>query len=326
MKIIVMSVAGVVGALVFVAAIFVTANWAPERSVADLAMRWAPPPSIFLDVAAMKIHVRDEGPRDDKSPIVLLHGTGSSLHAWEGWAQALKDKRRVIRFDLPGFGLTGPSPNHVYSIDNDIRVLIAVLDKLGVEHCVLGGASHGGGIAWRAALAHPARIDKLILVDAIGYPTKPVSQPLGFRLASIPGMDWLLEHILPRTLVEQGFRDVWGHPDRVTPEMVERSIELTQRKGNRRALLDRFHQDGGASLAYRIPELKLPTLIIWGGKDRLIPPENAERFHRDISGSALVMFEDLGHAPEEEAPARTVAAVKRFLRDRADLHARSQIH
>jgi pimeloyl-ACP methyl ester carboxylesterase len=261
----------------------------------------------------MKVHVRDEGPRDDRSPIVLLHGTGSSLHAWEGWSQALKDKRRVIRFDLPGFGLTGPSPDGIYSIDNDIGVLIAVLDKLGVEHCVLGGASLGGGIAWRAALTHPARVEKIILVDAGGYPTKPISQPIGFRLASVPGMDWLFENILPRYLVEEGFRDVWGDPNRVTAEMVDRSIELTQREGNRRAFLDRSHQWHGGSLAHRIPELRFPTLIIWGGRDRLIPPENAERFHRDIAGSTLVIFEDLGHAPEEEDPARTVAAVKQFL-------------
>ena len=196
---------------------------------------------------------------------------------------------------------------------HDIRVLIAVLDKLGVEHCVLGGASLGGGIAWRAALFHPSRVDKIILVDAGGYPTTPISEPIGFRLASIPGMDWLFENILPRSLVEQGFRDVWGDPSRVTPEMVERSIELTQREGNRRAFLDRSHQWHGGSLAHRIPELKLPTLIIWGGRDRLIPPENAERFHRDITGSTLVIFRDLGHAPEEEDPARTVAAVKQFL-------------
>jgi pimeloyl-ACP methyl ester carboxylesterase len=127
-------------------------------------------------------------------------------------------------------------------------------------------------------------------------------------------MDWLFENILPRYLVEQGFRDVWGDPNRVTPEMVERSIELTQREGNRRALLDRFHQyRGSGSLSRRIPELKLPTLIIWGGRDRLIPPENARRFHRDIAGSSLVIFEDLGHAPEEEDPTRTVAVVKQFL-------------
>jgi pimeloyl-ACP methyl ester carboxylesterase len=247
---------------------------------------------------------------------VLLHGTGSSLHAWEGWAQALTAQRRVIRYDLAGFGLTGPSPDGAYSLDGDVRLLVAILDKLGISRCVVGGNSLGGAIAWRAALAHPARIEKLILVDAGGYPPHASSIPLGFRLARLaplPLMGALLEHILPRSLVEQGFRNIYGDPARVTQEQIDRSVELTQRAGNRRALLARARQRRTEILAERIPELKLPTLILWGGRDRLIPPEDAERFHREIAGSTLVIFEDLGHAPEEEDPARTVAAVQRFL-------------
>jgi len=244
---------------------------------------------------------------------VLLHGAGSSLHAWEGWAQALRGERRVIRLDLPGFGLTGPTPNGVYTIDIDMSVVIAILDKLGIERFIVAGNSLGGAIAWRTALAYPSRVEKLILVDASGYPFGSISQPLGFRLALVPGASWLLQSTLPRFLVEEGLRNVFGDPNKVTPEMVERSVELTQREGNRRAIMDRFHQGRRGNFAQRIPELKLPTLIIWGGKDRLISPVNAERFHREIAGSKLVMFDDLGHAPEEEDPARTVEAVKKFL-------------
>ena len=297
-------------------AIVVAANWAPDKSVEELEPRWAPPPSTFLDVLGMHVHLRDEGPRDDPSPIVLLHGSGSSLHAWEGWAQALRSRRRVIRYDLAGFGLTGPSPDDTYSLDADVRLLVAILDKLGVARCVLGGNSLGGAIAWRAALAHPARIERLILVDAGGYPPHPSSIPLGFRLARLarwPLLATLFEHVLPRSLVAQGFRNIYGDPSKVTQEQIERSVELTRRAGNRRALLARAMQRRTGILAERIPELTLPTLILWGGRDRLIPPEDAERFHREIAGSTLAIFEDLGHAPEEEDPARTVAAVKRFL-------------
>ena len=102
--------AAIVGALALLIAAVVAATWAPDRPVQELKARWAPSPSVSLDVAGMQIHVRDEGPRDDPSPIVLIHGTSASLHTWEGWAQALKGRRRVIRFDLPGFGLTGPAP------------------------------------------------------------------------------------------------------------------------------------------------------------------------------------------------------------------------
>jgi pimeloyl-ACP methyl ester carboxylesterase len=317
MKIAVIVLAGFVGTLVLLAAAFLAANWAPERSVAELGEKWAPPPSVFVDVAGMTVHLRDEGPRDDTRPIVLLHGTGSSLHAWQGWADALKDKRRVIRFDLPGFGLTGPSPDRDYSLDKDVALLFAVLDKLGVERCILGGNSLGGSVSLNAALTNPARVEKLILVDSGGYPLNPSSAPAGFLVAHIaaqvPWMGWLLKNTVPRSLVEQGMRNVFGDPSKVTPEMVGRAVALTQREGNRQALLDRFKQRRSGSLAQRIPELKLPTLIMWGGRDRLIPLANAYRFRREITGSTLVIFDDLGHAPEEEDPARTVVAVKQFL-------------
>src|SRR5687768_5016055 len=103
------------GALFFgVIAIILT--WAPDQPVAELRSRWAPPPSRFIEVDGLQVHLRDEGPHDDPEPIVLLHGTSASLHTWEGWAQALRGTRRVIRFDLPGFGLTGPNAQNDYSM------------------------------------------------------------------------------------------------------------------------------------------------------------------------------------------------------------------
>jgi pimeloyl-ACP methyl ester carboxylesterase len=305
--------AGVLALVVLLISVFVAANWAPDRTVKQLQARWAPPPSAFVEVAGMSMHLRDEGPREDANPIVLLHGTGSSLHAWDGWAEALREKRRVIRFDLPGFGLTGPSPQGIYNLDNDVRAVIAMLDKLAVARCVIGGNSLGGAVAWRTALAHPCRVEKLILVDATGYPDHPVSVPIGFRLARIPALTWFLKNTLPRSLVEQGLHNIFGDPNRVTREMIDRAVEINQREGNRQALAERFRQRRLDAQFRRIPELKLPTLIMWGGLDRLIPPEDAERFHRDIAGSTLVVFGDLGHAPEEEDPTRTVAVVKQFL-------------
>jgi pimeloyl-ACP methyl ester carboxylesterase len=308
-----MIIGGILIALAILTGIYIATTWAPERTVEELRARWAPDPSVFLNVAGMRVHMRDEGPRDDASPIVLLHGTASSLHTWDGWAEALRGKRRVIRVDLPGFGLTGPSPDGIYSVDNDVRLVIAILDSLGIERCVLGGNSLGGSISWRTALAHPSRVEKLILVDSGGYPTRPTSKPIAFYLGRLPMIDWLVKHTLPRSLVEQGLRSVYGDPSKVTPELVDRSRDLIQREGNRRALIERGRQQRPATLAHRIAELKFPTLIIWGGRDHLIPPDTAERFHHDIAGSTMAIFDDLGHVPHEEDPARTAAAVKQFL-------------
>ena len=97
--------------------ISVMLTWEPDRQLGQLAARWAPPPSKFVELAGMQVHLRDEGPRDDPEPLVLLHGLSASLHTWEGWAAGLRGQRRVISMDLPGFGLTGPSPQGDYRIE-----------------------------------------------------------------------------------------------------------------------------------------------------------------------------------------------------------------
>jgi pimeloyl-ACP methyl ester carboxylesterase len=299
--------------LLLAAGVLAGAHWQPDRSVEELAARWAPPPSQFVPIAGMRVHLRDEGPRDDPAPVVLLHGTASSLHTWDGWAAALAPARRVIRYDMPAFGLTGPEPQGNYTIENYVRVLVAVLDHLGVPRCVLAGNSLGGYVAWAAAVLHPERIERLVLVDAGGYPYASTSVPIGFRLARLPVLGALTTPLLPRRIVESSVRNVFGEPSRVTPELVDRYFDMATRAGNRQALVERFRQTQPGALAQRVPELRLPTLILWGARDGLIPPAQGERFHREIAGSTLRVFDDLGHVPQEEDPARTVRAVAQFL-------------
>lgn len=295
---------------------FVAANWAPDRTVAQLSPRWAPPPSSFVPVAGLSVHLRDEGPRDDPTPIVLLHGTSASLHTWDGWTAELSKHHRVIRFDLPGFGLTGPAADGDYSIAAYVRFVVAVLDALRVSRCVLAGNSLGGNIAWATAVAHPDRVAALVLVDAAGYRLESESVPIGFRLAKMPLLNKLLLVTLPRGIVESSVRNVYGDPSKVTPALVDRYYELTLREGNRASLPLRFQQSAHGDHADDIQKVTAPTLILWGGKDRLIPPSHADAFHRDIAGSEMVRFDALGHVPHEEDPAATVAAVESFLRAR----------
>jgi pimeloyl-ACP methyl ester carboxylesterase len=290
-------------------------TWQPDRPVEALAERWAGPASTFVEIDGLRVHLRDEGPRGEGSepPVVLLHGTASSLHTWDGWAQALAGERRVIRFDLPGFGLTGPTPDGDYRIARYVEVLFGVLDRLGVERAVLAGNSFGGRVAWNAALRAPERIDALILIDASGYPRSVSSAPIGLRLARVPGLRWVLERSLPRSVIEASVRDVYGDPGRVEPALIDRYFELTLRAGNRRALAARLEQAPDGEGSEQIERLALPVLILWGGRDRLIPPEHGERFAQQIAGSRLIVFPELGHVPQEEDPRRTVDAARAFL-------------
>jgi len=287
--------------------------WQPDRPVESLTARWATPPSKFLALDGMQVHVRDEGPRDDPVPIVLVHGTSASLHTWQGWTVALRDQRRIIRMDLPAFGLTGPRPDGDYRIEAYVAFIARLLDTLGVERCVIAGNSLGGHIAWRFAADHPKRVEKLILVDAAGYPFASTSVPIGFRIARTPLLRELAANVLPRFVLEESLKSVYGDPALVTPDLVDRYFQLALRAGNRRALGARLATMVPGEDADRIRSVRAPTLILWGGRDKLIPPANAERFRNDIAGSKLVMFDALGHVPQEENARQTVAAVKTFL-------------
>lgn len=295
------------------ASAWVGSAWEPDRAVDSLKARWAPPPSQFIDVEGLSMHVRDVGPREDETPIVLLHGTSASLHTWEGWVQELSKTRRVVTVDLPGFGLTGAARDDDVEVPRTLEILHVLFAKLGITKCVLGGNSYGGQLAWSYAVAHPEAVTRLILVDSAGYPRAAKSVPLGFRLASMPGVNVMMEKLLPRSVIEKSVRNVYGDPTKVTPELVDRYFELTLREGNRHAVGVRMKHFGVPPDSAPIKTLKVPTLILWGAKDELIPLELGKRFEADIAGSKLVVFEHLGHVPQEEDAAATVAEVQRWL-------------
>lgn len=311
-----------IGLLLMATALALALSRAPDLPVQALVARWAPAPSDFIDLHGQLVHLRDEGPRNDPLPIVLVHGTSASLHTWQGWAAALRAQRRVITFDLPAFGLTGPFAGRyagqTYRGDEYARFVLDLMDALGVQRAVLGGNSLGGEVAWRVASLAPQRVERLILVDAAGYAFEPASIPIGFMLARVPVLNRLTEWLLPRGVVEASVRDVYGDAGKVTSALVDRYFELTLREGNRRALLQRFQAMRRDAEAYddnrvRIRALKLPVLILWGGRDRLIPPAIANQFNADIAGSRLVVFDRLGHVPHDEDPTATAAVVREFV-------------
>ena len=305
------------GLLLMLTALAVPLARAPDRPVQTLVARWAPPPSDFIDVKGQIVHLRDEGPRNDPSPIVLLHGTGASLHTWEGWVRTLKKTRRIITFDLPGFGLTGPFTGQYgaedYRGDAYARFVLDVLGALKVNSAVIGGNSLGGEVAWRAITLAPSRFTRLLLIDSSGYAFTPDSIPLGFRIARIPLFNRIGEHLLPRALVAASVANVYADDSRITEALVDRYYELTLREGNRHALGLRLQQLEPGAAIERLKTIAVPTLVLWGAADQLIPVENARRFGGDITGARVVVLNGLGHVPHEEDPARSLVPVLEFL-------------
>ncbi len=263
-----------------------------------------------------RAHIRDQGKRDAPA-LLLLHGSNGSLHSWEGWARALGDSYRVITIDLPGHGLTGRVPNDDYSQEAFVDFVDQLAGRLSLRRFYLGGNSMGGETAWRYALLHPRKVKALILVAAGGYRRDEGAEdrgPLIFRLLSYAPMRRLFQYISARRFTEEGVRNAYADSPVVTEALVDRYHELNLREGTRRATALRFADQGER----RLPpppngRITVPTLVMWGKKDSLIPHAVVKKFLRDLPNAVSVVYEDLGHLPMEEDPDRTARDVRAFL-------------
>jgi pimeloyl-ACP methyl ester carboxylesterase len=247
--------------------------------------------------------------------LLLLHGTAASLHTWDGWASRLSPHLRVVRLDLPGFGLTGPYPSGDYSAAATSDFLERFANAAGLRRFVLAGSSLGGYYAWRFALRHPDRVSALILIDSVGYPLQASSSSaVALQVARMPVISELIRWVPIRGAVRRSLLDVYVDDSLVTPALVDRYADLMRRPGNRAAFGDRTRADPRPTGFERLPELRMPTLIQWGGQDTWIPVEHAERFGRDIPGARTIVYPRLGHLPMEEDPASTANDALEFLR------------
>jgi pimeloyl-ACP methyl ester carboxylesterase len=250
---------------------------------------------------------------DDSLPIVFIHGTSASLHTWDTLSNLLKTNKKIIRLDLPAFGLTGPNRLNQYSFNYYNQFLDEFLLKLNVTQCIVAGNSLGGSIAWNYAIASPDKVKQLILLDASGYPKKDEKGSLGFKLAGIPVLNQALKHISPISLIRKSLEDAFYNKSLVTAQMVEQYHDMLLRAGNRAAVLELFQHPMKAD-ATKIKTITQPTLIIWGKEDQLISYKNAALFKQDIQNSQILVLDKVGHIPMEEAPNQVATAILEFIK------------
>jgi len=308
------------GFLLLIAVLAVAAGGAivaysdPDLPDTALVAKYGQPPSQFVTLASgARVHYRDQGQHDGPA-LVLLHGSNASLHTWEPWVAQLGDRFRVISLDLPSHGLTGAVPGDDYSQEGMAKFVDEFTTALGVGRFALAGNSMGGGVAARFALIHPERLTHLILIDAGGMPTKLPRDPgVGFRLARIPVIQYVLLYVTPRGLFQDGFRTAIADDALVKPAMVDRYWELNRRAGNRAATLKRFQVPLDAFIEHNAANIATPTLILWGELDTLIPPDAGDAYHDAIKGSKLIVYKNVGHIPMEEVPEQSARAAREFL-------------
>jgi pimeloyl-ACP methyl ester carboxylesterase len=283
--------------------------WAPDKPRAALEAQYAAPPSSFLEVDGVRFHLRDTGPREAPA-LLLLHGFGSSLHTWEDWARLAEGDRRMIRIDLPGFGLTGADPTPDYSDERAVALIAGLLDRLGLARVDLLGSSMGGRIAWRFAADRPDRVRRLVLMAPDGFRSRGIEYGRPIRVSPLMQT---LPYTLPRPLLRATTEPAYADPAALRPEVLDRYRDMLLAPGVRGAILDRMRDTVLQPPEPFLQRIAAPVLLLWGEADRMIPSGHAADYARELSVSRTVVLPALGHVPMEEDPRRSLAPVTEFL-------------
>lgn len=291
----------------------------------ELALPGKVAPAQVADAAAkatttamtqpVRLHVRDSGPRDAPA-IVMLHGFGASLHTWQAWAEVLQVDHRVIRFDLPGSGLSPPDPSGAYTDTRSMQLLLALMDQLGVPRASVAGHSIGGRLAWQFAAAHADRVDKLVLLSPDGFASPGFAYG---QAPEVPASFKLMRWVLPRPLLKMSLEPAYADPGlALSDELTTRYFELMRAPGSRDALLARMGQTVLVDPRPVLSRIRAPTLLLWGEQDQMIPISNSADYVKAVPDVTLLRLPGVGHLPQEEdnpaAPGVALKAVAEFLR------------
>lgn len=312
-----------VGLLVAVAVVLV-GGWLmlrrPEIPWSTLEAKYATPASKYLTLSdGVRVHYRDQG-RADGPVLVMVHGFAANLETWEPWVQRLGKDYRIITLDLPGHGLTRAPDGYTLKRSGFVDIVDEATRKLGVEKFVLIGNSMGGGVTWNYALAHPDRVQGIVLVDAAGWPQKREDGrdgPFIFKVLKNPVGRFLVKDLDTSAMTRAGLRDAFEpQPDLATEAMAARYVEMSRAPGHKEIILGLMsgYDPADSATTEKLAAIRVPTLVMHGDTDRLIPVEAARRFGDAIKGSKVVIYEKTGHIPMEQVADRSAADLDAWLK------------
>ena len=283
----------------------------------ELKLEYANEKSEFIPINGMNVHVRDEG----QGPVlVLLHGVAAELHTWDGWVPELTKHYRVIRMDLPGFGMTGMSEEKLDKLDIELvkDTVLKVLKSRQVSKATFIGNSFGGYLSWRLAADYPDLVERIVAIDAVSFPQK---WPWTMRSLTWFPTRQIAPYYSPLPYAWYGVHMVYGDGGRIAKGTVRRYHRMLLYDGNRNSLVNAIDWLIDTSRPFEaVPEegllgLKQPLMTMWGKKDKLIPFNPIGlRWQNEYPNGVHKVYEDAGHVPMEEIPERTVKDLLEFLR------------
>jgi pimeloyl-ACP methyl ester carboxylesterase len=264
--------------------------------------------SKFIEIGGVELHYRDEG----QGPILLmLHGFGGSLHNWNEWVAGLVGDYRIIRIDLPGFGLSSPVRRKV-QMDWIVDILKGFVDALDLPHFTLIGNSLGGWAAWEFTARYPEQVERLVLLAAAGF-FQDSGKPSGIEMMGKDQFRKLLRTGAPKVLVRALAKNSFGDKDKLPEDLVQRTYLMINRTGMLASMIYVASSDAKSNLE-RLAKIQKRVLIMWGEKDKVIPVSHADFFYSDLVNSELILYSGVGHVPMMEIPDRSLMDLLAFLR------------
>jgi len=260
----------------------------------------------IIDLEGQMIRYRESGPSDAPS-LVLLHGFTDSLHTWDALVDALDDDFHVLRPDLPGHGLSGPNPEGDYSNAALVDFVGAFLDATGTQDAILVGNSLGGLAAWRYAAGSDA-VQGLVLLAPGGVPHNGV----GDTPLDVPAMLKFYLKGAPEAGVKAALQAMYADPSKVTEARVTEFRDMMKEGGHGDAFVARAAAFALPDPAREMNKITVPTIVIWGAQDVVLPPAHAEVFAQNIAGAEIMILEKVGHMPQAEATDQVADAIRRL--------------
>jgi pimeloyl-ACP methyl ester carboxylesterase len=271
-----------------------------------------------IDVGGTDVNYVTLGPPEaEQEPLALVFVHGLS-GCWQNWLENLPHfarTHRVIALDLPGFG-DSPPPEWETSIPAYGRLVLEFCHALAVRDCAIAGHSMGGFVAAETAIAEPGRFEKLVLVSAAGISSVQLRRRPTEAVARMVAAATPLALKAQRSMFRRpqarakAFASVFHRPELLPPELVWEYFTGGERSEK---FVDALTGLAGYDILDRLEEVDVPTLIVWGRQDRVVPPADAEGFARRVKRSRVEIFDQCGHAPIAERPVRFNRVLEGFL-------------
>lgn len=277
--------------------------------------RFKEPGSHFFKWRDTEFHYVDEG----KGPTVLMvHGFGGNFTNFRPLAHIMEDSFRVVRVDLPGFGLSdlpnmGPNPQFVPMNRAFMRYFIDTV--LHVDSLYIIGNSLGGWVSWETAERHPDKVKKLVLLNSAGYDIANIKAHLfNVDLFKTEFYHLLTQRGLPLRVHETIAHKVRSPWEQINEQEAITNNGISNRAGNHQNFV-RMAASTEEPDTTLIPKIACPTLVVWGKQDNVIPYQHAYKFQRDIPNCQVILYDTCGHVPMMEYPQRLNKDIRQFFKE-----------